>query len=50
MHIFEIKKNYAVKEGQFWKHHFSLFSHDDTQFKKQVIFLQQCTQNSPTAM
>jgi len=50
MHIFKIKKNYVDKEGQFGKHHFSLFSHNETQFKEEDTFLQQCTQNSPTAM
>jgi len=35
MHIFEITKNYLDKEGQFGeKHHFGLFSHYKTQFKK----------------
>jgi len=50
MDIFKIKTSYVDKEGQFGKHHFSLFSHDKTKFKKQDIFLQQCVQNSPTAM
>jgi len=50
MHIFKIKKNYVHKEGHFGKHQFRLFSDDKTQFNKLDIFLQQCAQNSPTAM
>jgi len=54
MHIFKLKINYVVYvvhiDGQFEKHNFSSFSHDETQFKKPDIFLQQCAQIAPTAM
>jgi len=50
MHIFKMKKNYVDKEVLFGKHHFSLFSHDETEDKKPDLCLQDCAQNSPTAM
>jgi len=43
MQILEVEDIIVGKEGQGIKLHVRLFSHDETQFKKQVLFLQQCT-------